>query len=537
MRLNRRDLIASAAALAATPAIARQARTGAQSSPSLRAASGPEGQRHADLGDGRFLNPVLAGDQPDPSVLRDRGAYYKVSSTFDYYPGLLIWASDDLVSWRPIGPALTKVVGTVFAPDLIKHDGRFFIYFPAVNYGTYPATVPRKSIYVVHADSMDGPWSDPVDLGIRNIDPGHVVGEDGKRYLFLAEGLVAPLSQDGLSAIGEQKQVYHGWPIPPDWAVEQFALESPKLIRRDGWFYAFWAQGGTGGPPTSHMVVVARSHSIHGPWENCPHNPIVHTQSADEPWWSRGHATPVQGPAGDWWMVYHGYENGFRTLGRQMLVEPMAWTADGWPKAMGGDLAKPLRKPVPGSLASGGMPLSDDFSKDHLGARFTVFNPKPEYRTLVQAGGGRLRIAAAGKQPSSGTIVTWNAGDRRYMVTAELEIDPNATAALLLFYSMRAYSGLGASPTSLQYFKIGRAETYLKAGPAVGRRTFLRIVNDAQTASFFVSADGANWRREVSYDVAGLNHNVFDQFLSLRPAIAAMGEGAVTVGRFEYRAL
>lgn len=536
MSLSRRDLITSTAAFAATPAIAHAARPSRGEAAARPFGTGPEGQRHGDLGDGRYLNPILAGDQPDPSVLRDGAVYYKVSSSFDYYPGLLIWASQDLVSWRPVGPALTKVVGSVFAPDLIKHDGRFFVYFPAVNYGTYPASVPRKSVYVVHADSIEGPWSEPVDLGISNIDPGHVVGEDGKRYLYLADGMIAPLSDDGLSALGAQKQVYHGWPIPPQWAVEQFALESPKLIRRGEWFYAFWAQGGTGGPPTSHMVTVARSRSVHGPWENCPHNPIVHTQSAAEPWWSRGHATPVQGPAGDWWMVYHGYENGFRTLGRQMLLEPMTWTADGWPKAVGGDLSRPLRKPVPGSRRTGGMPLSDDFTQDHLGVRFTVFNPKPEYQRLVRVDGGRLRITAAGKQPSTGTVVTWNAGDRRYMATVELEIDPNASAALLLFYSTRAYSGLGASPTSLQYFKTGRAETY-KAGPAVGRKTFLRVVNDAQTASFFVSSDGANWRREVSYDVTGLNHNVFEQFLSLRPAIAAMGEGAVNVQRFDYQAL
>jgi beta-xylosidase len=83
------------------------------------------------------------------------------------------------------------------------------------------------------------------------------------------------------------------------------------------------------------MVIVARSRSINGPWENCPHNPVVHTASAAEPWWSRGHATAVQGPAGDWWLAYHGYENGYRTLGRQMLLEPFAWGDDGWPHALG----------------------------------------------------------------------------------------------------------------------------------------------------------------------------------------------------------
>lgn len=499
--------------------------------------TGVEGQRHPDLGNGSYLNPILAGDHPDPSVLKDGSTYYKVSSSFDYYPGLLVWASEDLVSWRPIGPALTKVVGSVFAPDIIKHAGRYFIYFPAVNYGTYGPSVPRKSIYVVHADKVEGPWSDPVDLGIRNIDPGHVVAEDGKRYLFLAEGKIVPLTDDGLSTSGADRTVYEGWPIPTDWAVEGFSLEAPKLIRRNGWFYAFWAQGGTGGPPTSHMVVVARSRSVQGPWENCPNNPIVHTASGDEPWWSRGHATPIEGPAGRWWMIYHGYENGFRTLGRQALLEPMSWTADEWPRAQGGDLSRPIRKPWPRSARSGGMSLSDDFTLDHLGTRYTVFNPKANYTSLVRAEGGKLSIAAAAKEPASGTIVTWNAGDRAYMITVELEIGENASAALLLFYSMRAYSGLGASRTKLKYYKNGRAETYLQPGPATGARTFLRVVNIFQTASFFVSSDGKQWRREISYDVTGLNHNNYDQFLSMRPAIVANGDGAVMVHKFSYQAI
>ena len=82
--------------------------------------------------------------------------------------------------------------------------------------------------------------------------------------------------------------------------MEAFSPEGPKLLRHDGWFYLITAVGGTAGPPTGHMVIAARSKSIHGPWEHCPHNPLVRTTSAEEPWWSRGHASLVEGPAGDW---------------------------------------------------------------------------------------------------------------------------------------------------------------------------------------------------------------------------------------------
>ena len=88
--------------------------------------------RKADLGDGTYLNPILAGDHPDPSILKDGDDYYMTFSSFDAYPGLVIWHSKDLVNWQPLGPALVKNVGSVWAPDLVKHQGRFYIYFPGI---------------------------------------------------------------------------------------------------------------------------------------------------------------------------------------------------------------------------------------------------------------------------------------------------------------------------------------------------------------------------------------------------------------------
>jgi len=91
---------------------------------------GIEGQRKADLGNGFYRNPIMAGDHPDPSILKDGGDYYMTFSSFDAYPGLVIWHSRDLVNWQPVGPALFKNVGSVWAPDLVRHRGRYYIYFP-----------------------------------------------------------------------------------------------------------------------------------------------------------------------------------------------------------------------------------------------------------------------------------------------------------------------------------------------------------------------------------------------------------------------
>jgi hypothetical protein len=237
---------------------------------------GVEGQRKADCGDGRYLNPILPGDFPDPSVLKDGDDYYMTHSSFDAAPGLLIWHSRDLVNWRPLGPALAKPLGTVFAVDIAKHDGRYFIYIPFMKAPWSPPLASFANIYVIHAPSMEGPWSEPIDLGVGGlIDPGHVVGEDGRRYLFFNEGKRVPLTPDGLATAGPVETAYQAWHYPDDWITEAWSPEGPKLFRRGEWFYLVNAVGGTSGPATGHMVAVARAHSINGPWENCPHNPIV----------------------------------------------------------------------------------------------------------------------------------------------------------------------------------------------------------------------------------------------------------------------
>ncbi len=207
--------------------------------------------------------------------------------------------------------------------DLVRHAGRFYIYFPA-------RTAARQSVFVIHAEAIAGPWSAPVDLDIARIDPGHVVGEDGRRYLFLSGGDRVRLAADGLSTDGAVEHVYDGWRYPESWDVESFSQEGPKMSAHGGWFYMTLAEGGTAGPPTGHMVVSARSRSIHGPWENSPHNPVARTRSKAERWWSRGHATLVEAADGSWWMMHHGYENGYWTLGRQTRLSPIEWTADGW---------------------------------------------------------------------------------------------------------------------------------------------------------------------------------------------------------------
>ena len=496
---------------------------------------GIEQQRQGDLGDGTFLNPVLAGDHPDPSVLRVGDDYYLTLSSFDAYPGLPLWHSRDLVNWQPVGHAITRNVGSIWAPDLVRHDGRYYIYFPARTGGTEGT---GRSNYVVWADDIRGPWSEPVDIGLeRYIDPGHAVGEDGKRYLFLSGGDYVPLSDDGLRVAGEPKHVYDGWRYPEEWVVEGYAQEGPKITRRGDWYYMVTAVGGTAGPPTGHMVIVARSRSIHGPWENHPGNPIVRTASAEEQWWSRGHATLVEDVAGQWWMMYHGYERDFWTLGRQALLDPVEWTADGWPVARGGDLSRPLPKPAGESTGRHGMALSDDFEGGNLGPQWAFYDPAPEEMDRIAFEDGALVLQGKGSAPRDASPLTVIAGDRGYQFEVEMEIEPGAVGGALLFYSDRMYAGLGSNGDDFVMHRYG-LERPTQLPPGAGGRLWIRVTNDHHIVTFHTSRDGRQWDKYgVQMEVSGYHHNTVGNFLSLRPGLYATGDGRVRFRDFRYRAL
>jgi beta-xylosidase len=514
-----------------------QAQTRAQIAPigrewdAMRWRPGIEGQRRADLGDGTYLNPILAGDHPDPSILKDGDVWYMTFSSFESVPGAVIWKSTDLVNWTPVTAALTTNIGSVWAPELTKHNGRYYIYLPA-------RTATYRSNYVIWADRIEGPWSEPVDLKLpEHIDPGHVVGEDGKRYLFLNKGDMVQLSDDGLSTVGPVRHVYDPWRYPEDWTAEGFAPEGPKMTRRGDWFYLVTAVGGTAGPPTGHMVIAARSKSVNGPWENCPHNPLVRTVDAAEKWWSRGHATLFEGPGGKWYFVYHGYENGYWTLGRQALLEPVEWTADGWPRAMGGDLSRPLPMPRASGGESHGAALSDDFTTDKFGTQWTFYNPGPDERARLTRANGVMTLKGRGTAPKDCSPLTFVQGEQAYEIECEIEVEGGSTAGLVLFYDSALYAGLGFDAERFVTHQYG-LERGRPANPH-GRRMWLRLVNDRHIVKFYHSADGTDWQifRDRQMEVSGYHHNVRGGFMMLRPGVYAAGPGEARFRNFKYRAL
>ncbi len=491
---------------------------------------GIEGQRKPDLGNGTFLNPVVSGDHPDPAIIQVGADYYMTFSTFDAYPGLQIWHSRDLVNWEPMEAALKRPIGSVWAPDLCHHNGRFYIYIPT--------KAAENSIWVITADNINGPWSDPVDLKLPGyIDPNHVVGEDGKRYLALSGGDIIPLTDDGMALAGAPIHVYDPWHYPEDWVVESFSPEGPKIFRHNGYFYMLTAVGGTAGPPTGHMVIVARAKSLKGPWENAPNNPIIRTTSAREKWWSRGHASAIQAPDGGWWLMYHGYENGFWTIGRQTLLAPMSWTKDGWIKAGGGDLSKPIRKPGKGTAVPHGMALSDDFSANRFGTLWSFYKPEANEVERVRYENGAMIMKGKGTAPADCSPLCFKAGDLAYQIEVEIEISGGAQAGLLLFYNKRLYCGLGINAERWVMHRYGLERPGRKPD-TLKNHFFLRLTNDRNIVTIHYSADGKAWTKfGTQMEVSGYNHNTVYDFLSLRPGIYVSGTGEAAFRNLKYRAL
>lgn len=267
---------------------------------------------HADQGNGYYRNPILVGPGADNSIVRVGKDSYMIASG-----GHLIWNSRDLVNWRP----LTKAFGGgTWASDITYHDGRYYIcttlYNPRLvkpeNRNLTGAQVsllgaeskdtgdPSFDNIVIWADNPAGPWSEPIHLGVYGLfDPGHIADQKGDRYLYFNKGIVVQLKPDGLGTIGDIKKVYDGWDYPDQWVLECHCLEAPKLTYHNGYYYMASAEGGTAGPSTAHMAVMARSQSLQGPWENSLYNPVIRTENRRERWWRQGHGTLIDDASGN----------------------------------------------------------------------------------------------------------------------------------------------------------------------------------------------------------------------------------------------
>ena len=281
-----------------------------------------------------YHNPIRRGMFPDPSIVRVGEDYYMVNSSFIFFPCIPISHSKDLIHWEIIGHAITdpqwasldELEGGrgYWAPDISYDNGKFYVT------ATYrlndTGTVYRKQI-VVSSEKPEGPYSKPAIIDEDGIDPS-IFHEDGRHYMLLNRGArILELNADCTKQISEAELLYYG--------DQKRAPEGPHLLKKDGYYYLFLAEGGTG---AGHRISVARSKTLMGNYEPCPYNPIMRQMDEGAAIQRCGHGKPVCTQNGEWYMVYlcgRMIGDGYSMLGRETALDPISWTADGWPVVNG----------------------------------------------------------------------------------------------------------------------------------------------------------------------------------------------------------
>lgn len=324
-----------------------------------------------------YHNPIVTGAHPDPSVIRVGEDYYMVNSSFTFFPCIPILHSRDLVNWRIIGHAVTERDYLnldeledgrgIWAPDISYHKGKFYIV------ATYrlndDGPIYRKQM-VVSSKNPEGPYSKPIFLEEDGIDPSLFTDDDGKRYMLLNRGArIFEVSEDCSKQLSEATLLWYG--------DNKRAPEGPHLLKKDGYYYLFMAEGGTG---MTHCITVARSRHLMGPYEPSPYNPIMIQTKPLEYIQRTGHGKPVQTQDGQWYMIYlcgRRVGEGYCILGRETSMDPIEWTLDGWPiinKGRGPSVLQHKPKLQPHVYKN---IEKDDFDNDKLGLEW-MFMRQPE---------------------------------------------------------------------------------------------------------------------------------------------------------------
>lgn len=278
-----------------------------------------------------YRNPVLPGFYPDPSVIRVGEDYYMVNSTFEYFPGVPIFHSKNLIQWEQIGNVLTresqvnlrsrKSSEGIFAPVLRHHAGVFYMI---------TTDVQGIGNFYVTTNDPTGPWSDPIKIPYGNIDPSLFFDDDGKVYVSAQSGFgetshVIQYEIDIATgkALTEPVVVWKGDEGP--W------VEGPHLYKINGLYYMLTASGGTG---PQHREIIGRSVNPYGPFEMLSHPILTHNGLKDHPIQYLGHVELINDAAGNWWAMFLGVRllnNRGSVLGRETFLAPVQWNDDGWP--------------------------------------------------------------------------------------------------------------------------------------------------------------------------------------------------------------
>jgi xylan 1,4-beta-xylosidase len=471
-------------------------------------------------------NPILPGFNPDPCIIRVGADFYIATSTFEWWPGVQIHHSRDLVNWQLLTHALTRVsqldlVGHpdscgIWAPALSYADGLFYLIF--TNVKSKAGAFKDTPNYLVTAPAITGPWSEPVFLNSSGFDHSLFHDDDGRKWLLNMRwdarqgrnqfsGIVLQELANG-KLVGPVHCIYKG--------TDLGATEGPHIYKRGGWYYLLTAEGGTS---YGHSVTVARSRQLTGPYETDPENPML--TARDQPdllLQKSGHGSLVETADGETYLAHLCARplrpEKFCNLGRETALQRVAWTPDGWLRLANGEgsakNAPAVQVPAPNLPPHPfpAEPACDGFDAPMLNRNFaTLRTPADDSWLSLSARPGWLRLIGR-ESPSSlfrQSMVARRLQHHRARISTCMEFSPGCfqqTAGLIAYYDTKRYyylrvstdEGVGKNITILTR-DIGKHREELPAplpidwdGPVHLRMEF----TDAKL-QFSYSRDGTDW--------------------------------------------
>ena len=374
---------------------------------------------------GVFKNPVLPGFYPDPSICLVGDTYYLANSTFEYFPGIPVHKSTDLIHWELAGHVIHRegqldlskahAFGGIWAPTIRFHDGLF--YMVCNNTG-------GVGNFVATATDVAGPWSDLAYFTEKGFDSS-IFFEEGRTLITMHEGgehgriIQAEYDLDSKKIKGDWVEIWRGlggvWP------------EGPHLIKKDGWYYLQIAEGGTS---YGHRIHMARSRDAFGPFEPSPSNPLIcHEGLPDHPVQATGHGDLFQAKDGSWWLVYLAIRpkgGQFHHLGRETFLAPVDWPEGGWPvltASSNGELELPAADWM--ESAEPDFSFEDDFTSPALSGHWN-FLRNPDL-SRFQSGEGKLRIKGGPESIEEVASPSWMGIRQRHFdceFTTRMDFEP-----------------------------------------------------------------------------------------------------------------
>lgn len=428
-----------------------------------------------------YHNPVLKGFYPDPSVCCADGTYYMVCSSFQYFPGVPLFESKDLVNWSQIGHVLTRPSqvaleqvpssGGVFAPTIRYHAGRFYMV-------TTNATTGEN--FYVCTEDIRSDWSDPIPVDQDGIDPS----------LFF-EGGCAYFMSNGTDDEGENGVVQcridpaTGKKLSPSRCIWKGSggrfLESPHLYRIGDWYYLMAAEGGT---EYGHMITYARSKSPWGPFSGYPGNPVL-TNRNKAPFLIQGigHGDLVQDARGDWHILSLGFRQqalwmAFHHLGREVFLTPVRFGQDGWFTA-GTDGTTDESYELPGEFVQAPLKQRSFAEPDWHREWCFLRHPKPECYTLSQGSALLHGTDVTLDDPGSPTFLGLRQQDFSGTAACTLELDKGEAGLTCYMCEQEHYEVAlrrgDAGYTALCRLNIGGVHQITREIPLTGNSARLMI--------------------------------------------------------------